>query len=71
MTLHQPNRLTVTCNHCSAVNDMVVLDVADQQEVTCSRCGSRLGRLGELKNEGTADLSAAKQLQSGESISSQ
>lgn len=67
MTVHQPDRLIVTCNCCCAVNDMVVLDVADQQEVTCSRCGSRLGRLGELKTEGTSG--AGKQLQSAGSIS--
>jgi hypothetical protein len=40
--------LAVTCDFCSAKNELTIQQIGAQHSVTCSQCGGKLGTVGEL-----------------------
>ena len=43
--------VTVTCEHCSTLNELTITDVVDEQPVRCSSCHSVLGTLGQVREK--------------------
>ena len=52
-------RMTVTCDSCGTKNQLIMSDVNDQQDVSCSSCGEALGTVEELVAKASDPGSAA------------
>jgi len=41
--------LSVVCPRCGTMNNLTIVNVRDDERVTCSHCGADIGRTAELK----------------------